>query len=89
MSRPLCSEEITETETTPDQITVAIPYEAVVDLIELLGLVAAWCCDQQPVICSSGTGHTDRHLTLAAQSTAMAWALAATVWPGPAGEPIS
>ena len=51
-------------QTTPDQITVAVPYEAVVDLIEPLRLVAALCSDQQPAIdaaiYSSGAGHLPR-----------------------------
>jgi hypothetical protein len=90
MSRPACPAEITEAETTPDQITVAVPYETVVDLIELLGLVGALCRDRRPAIDATIAGlagnHTHCAAALAARSTAMAWALAATVWPDSAGE---
>jgi hypothetical protein len=90
MSRSAGPEQITGTEATPDETTVAVPYEAAVDLIELLGFFAALCCDQQPAIdaaiCKSSGSHTHRAAVLAVRSAATAWALAATVWPHSAGE---
>jgi hypothetical protein len=91
MSRPPCREEITEPQTTQEAATVAVPYEAVIDLIDLLGFFAALCCDQQPTIDAAIVGlarnRTHRAAALAARSATTAWALAATVWPRGAEEP--
>jgi hypothetical protein len=85
MSRPACPEEITGPEATHDQTTVAVPYEAVVDLVELLDFFAALCCHQQPAMDAAIAGlagsHGHRAAALAARSATTAWALAATVWP--------
>ena len=90
MSCPLCPREITELETTLEASTVAVPYEAVVDLVELLGFFAALCAHQQAAIDAAigrlAGNHRHRAAALAARSATTAWALAATVWPDSAGE---
>jgi hypothetical protein len=84
-------QEMAWDEPGPEEMTVAVPYEAVLDLVDLLGAMARLCTAQpealDAVIGASGCGGYDA-AALAAAAAANAWLLAATAGlAGPCPEP--
>jgi hypothetical protein len=91
MSDPIVKETSWDHPTGEDvhpEMTVTIPYEAAVELIDLLGHLAGLCSNHEPLTDTAIEARPgqipvglDSAAAFAARCASLAWALSATTWP--------